>query len=232
MKRKTKIIFSTLTVIITLLCVAVGCIAYAEGDSQSEVISDNNFVAEAPEEDVIITTPKTDQSENSDTDSEADKAGSGNIFNSAFEYVKGYASELFCALTLICSMVLTYACKTGIFPAIKSGVGIMSGAVKKIGEKMESAEKDGKEAGIEFGSKLKLVGEQLERLTDTVESLEKNLMPDELLLKREAEVKELLAAQVNLLSEIVFTVAMPQKTKERVGEKLSKLNEAVKSYGE
>lgn len=228
MKGKFKIISLVLLSLLLLIGSAFGCFAYAESADGTEG---------AGEEGMNITTDITTEGElpeeKQELAAEDEKnEANDNVFSQAFGYIGAYASELFCALTLICSMILTYACKKGIFPAIKSGVGLMSGAVKKIGESVDNAEEKAMLATDGLNERLKTAELQLSKLTDCISRLENHLTPDEAQAKKDDTVKEVLSSQINLLSELLIGISMPQKTKDRVSAKLARVVEAIEDYGE
>ena len=150
-----------------------------------------------------------------------------NPFESAFDTVKTMSAEIFCALTFIGSMILAWAYKKGLLPLLQGGLGAISTAVTKIKEKSEATEGATRELSATVAARLEKTEQALAKVTEGLQGLSDALDR----LASDADDKErlktVLTAQIDMLYDIFMTSALPQYQKDAVGERISKMKEAL-----
>jgi hypothetical protein len=211
MKKLFKLSMVALCFILICSCFCFGCFAADEAQENG-----NSNISEKSDE--SITDINLQQSNQ-------------NIFVIAFEYIKGYANELFCALSLLCSVILTYTCKKGLFPVVKNGVLALGGAVNKISENTEMSEKYSKLANDTVNERMASAEQKLENLTNAIISLEDSITPKEEDLERNKKILQVLLEELELTCEVFSSLAIPQVIKEKIVQRVYEMRDTVNNYG-
>lgn len=155
-----------------------------------------------------------------------------NLFSRLFDEISSYATEIFCALTLVGSLILAYAYKKGLLPLVEKALLSISNAVTKIKEKTESGEIAARNLGTELNEKLNDTKDVILTLHERIKE-----MNDALLVVKEKETSKeksnknlalIVSAQVDMLYEIFMSSALPQYQKDAVGERVLKMKEALR----
>lgn len=205
MKKTNNIFFKILTCLLafTILFSFSAVVAAAE-ESEAEN-TNTNF------------TPENVENEEKETEE--------NLFALLFSFVEDKAAEIFSVLTLICSLILAYAYKRGLFPLIKSTLGALSGSVNAIKENTESELEKNEALGSELKEKLcdfeKLITAAGDKLALLEEKLEKNEN------KQDKELKTIVSAQIDMLYDVFMSSSLPQYQKEAIGQRVVKMKEAL-----
>lgn len=166
----------------------------------------------------------------SDADVEANEAGdteAANPFAVMFEAVKDYATEIFCSLSLVCSLVLAYCYKRGLIPLLSGGLNSLSGVIKSVKESTERGEGETRELARIITARLSEAESALDIITASIGDLSARLdtLSED---KREKEqMKVILGAQVDMLYSIFMTSALPQYQKDEVGERIAEMRGAL-----
>ena len=144
-----------------------------------------------------------------------------------FEAVKYYATEIFCSLSLACSLILAYCYKRGLIPLLSSGLNSLSGVVKSVKESTERGEGETRELSKIVTARLTEAENALDIITASVTDLGARL--DELKEDKDekAEMKIILGAQVDMLYSIFMTSALPQYQKDEVGARIASMRQAL-----
>ena len=157
----------------------------------------------------------------------ANDGGTSNPFEAFFNTVKEYATEIFCALTFVGSLILAYAYKCGLIPIIKGGIGALSATVSHIKETAERSEEKtgeiGKTVADRLGSAETALGdisEMLSLIAAKLDSLEAD--GDE-----RRKMRIVMNAEVDMLYSIFMTSALPQYQKDEVGARIAKMREVI-----
>ena len=150
-----------------------------------------------------------------------------NPFEVMFEAVKDYATEIFCSLSLACSLILAYCYKRGLIPLLSSGLNSLSGVVKSVKESTERGEGETRELSKIVTERLTEAENALDIITASVTDLGARL--DELKEDKDekAEMKIILGAQVDMLYSIFMTSALPQYQKDEVGARIASMRQAL-----
>lgn len=208
----------------------------AENGSTAAEVTDGESIATTPTygentDGAVDTTDgkNTDGAADSNDKSEdgADKTDGGNPFAAMFEAVKEYATEIFCSLSLACSLVLAYCYKRGLIPLLTGGLNSLSGVVKSVKESTERGEGETRELAKIVSARLTEAENALDIITASVTDLAARL--DELKDDKDekAELKIILGAQVDMLYSIFMTSALPQYQKDEVGARIAEMRHAL-----
>ena len=201
-----------------------------DGTDTGTAVTDDT--GEAPQEPF---DQKTDMPQNDGEDNvSSNEAEDVNFFTRLFDEIKAYATEIFCAMTFIGSVILAYAYKKGLLPLIKGALSSITHAVGSIKERTEANE----ESSSNFN---KLINERLSDAEDTVRELgakieELSVLMNEInqseLMKNEdtKKLQVIVETQIDMLYEIFMTSALPQYEKDSVGERVAKMKEALSLY--
>ena len=200
--------------------------------AQNENESDANVDDSAQNDDSAANgeetnADKTTHEAGADNAREAENSESVNPFEAIFLTVKEYATEIFCALSFVGSVLLAYAYKKGLLPIIKTGIGAISATVSSIKESAEIAES--KADDLSHGLSERLAGAEtclgeIEGAMDTLATRLDALQSDS---DDRRKIKIILAAQIDMLYSIFMTSSLPQYQKDEVGVKIAEMREAL-----
>lgn len=214
MKRTLKAFVAA--IIFTLIILSSLIVSYA--DHSEAVINDSDTVLSDGQE---------------QTDEIVDEVGE-NVFTTIFNQLKSYATEIFCGMTFIGSLILAYAYKKGLIPLIEKTLVSISGAVAKIKERTESGAIATEELGASLSEKLEKSEMIVNSMIDKIGEMNKELAEIKTSeLERTDSCKELsiiVETQIDMLYDIFMTSALPQYQKDAVGEKVAKMKETLKDY--
>ena len=155
------------------------------------------------------------------------EAAEGNFFEDAFTALEGFSSEILCALSFIGSLIIAFAYRKGLLPAVKNGIGTIGNAIGSIKESSETYAKQGEEL-------LSLMSERLDRAEKTLAEFERAVA--EIAEKSEdgahaqkdrADMKALMSAQIDMLYDIFMTSSLPQYQKDAVSERVREMKEVT-----
>ncbi len=154
-----------------------------------------------------------------------------NIFAELFSYVKSYATEIICTITLIGSIVLSYTFKKGLLPLVKNALSAIGTSVGKLKESTDEGEKNAERLTALIDERLaaleRLVGGSSERLEEVCREFDGIKESEE---KKEGDAKRLsliVSEQIEMLYDIFMTSALPQYQKDNVGTRVAKMREAL-----
>lgn len=177
----------------------------------------------------------TDTSANAEADT-YDPDNTVSFFEKAFREIKKYATEIFCALTFIGSMILTYAYKKGLLPLIESALLSIGNSVSKIKEKTDANEESTINLGKNMTERLERSEEIISTLTERIEEMTSTIeevKDGELLKNRENQnLTVIISAQIDMLYDIFMSSALPQYQKDAVGERVALMKEALRGNEE
>ncbi len=199
---------------------------FADGNSESTGTADSG----GKESTDTQAAPSSAGNDNGGANTEDAEGGvTDTAFTLLFEGISERTGEIFCALTLIGTAILSFAYKRGLLPLVKGSLHAIGEAV---GSLKESAKNDSA-----------VLGEQSEKITDGLTRAEAMLVDlsarlcelEEALsgvgeLRRSQNATEIiLACQVDALSEVFMSSSLPEYRKAALGEKLTKMREALKN---
>ncbi len=169
----------------------------------------------------VYDEPYGEDSVTAETDTRA------NVFEDVFTALEGVSSEILCALSFAGSLIIAFAYRKGLLPAVKSGISAIGSAVGSMKESSESYTKQGEEL-------LSLMSKRLEEVEATLASFEKAVSDiaerseDGALAARDrAEMKALMSAQIDMLYDIFMTSSLPQYQKDAVSDRVREMKEVM-----
>lgn len=170
-----------------------------------------------------------------ETDVIADEI-SENIFTRLYDEVKGYATEILCAMTFAGSLLLAYAYKKGLIPIIEKTLLSIGNSVSKIKEQTEAGELAQENFSLQLTEKLDNAQGLVKDLVNHVNEMNSALNDVKRAeLEREENTQNLsviVSAQIDMLYDIFMTSALPQYQKDAVGERVAKMKEALRGDAE
>ena len=159
--------------------------------------------------------------------SDGEAAVGKNVFESAFSLVTENADELFSALAFIGTMIIAFFYKRGLTPTLSRGI-------EKISATVGEARRASDESSELFSKLSEKISDRLAYLESSLEGFSLEIMKLEDILGTQAEfrsdresIKMILASQIDMLSDIFMTSALPQYQKDAVGERVKAMREAL-----
>ena len=152
---------------------------------------------------------------------------STNPFEVVWSTVKAYATEIFCALSFVGSLILAYAYKSGLLPIIKGGIGAISNTVSHIKDATQRAETKSDELSIVLCNRLSEAESCLDGIGKSLDGLEKRLDALSSDATERQRLRIILSAQIDMLYGIFMTSALPQYQKDEIGAKIAEMREAL-----
>ena len=157
-----------------------------------------------------------------------------NFFTRVYEEVSEYTSEILSALALAGSITVAFAYKKGLLPLVERTLSAIGGAVTKIKESTKESEIASTALGETVDARLGEATEMIEKISDKLNAIEAALNKA---TEREVgsaserrQLKTVIEAQIDMLYDVFMSSALPQYQKDAVGEKISKMKEAISEY--
>lgn len=161
------------------------------------------------------------------TETPAKDSGSENPFEAFFNTVKSYATEIFCALTFVGSIILAYAYKCGLIPIIKGGIGALCATVSHIKDAAERSEEKTGEIGKTVADRLGSAEATLDGISELLSEMAEKLDKLEADGNEKRKMRAVMSAEVDMLYSIFMTSALPQYQKDEVGARIAKMREVI-----
>ena len=193
-----------------------------ESDFATDGINENGL-----DESSAAGTSNTPVTEGTTESNGEKKDGTGNPFEALFNTVKAYATEIFCAMTFVGSLILAYAYKCGLIPIIKGGIGALSATVSGIRESAERGEKKTDELGRAVSERLKNAESTLDGISENLSLMATKLDKLEADGDEKRKLRIVMNAEVDMLYSIFMTSALPQYQKDEIGERIAKMREVL-----
>ncbi|MBR2342726.1 MAG: hypothetical protein IKA64_00560 [Clostridia bacterium] len=144
-------------------------------------------------------------------------------FSVIFEAVSEYATEIFCALSFIGSLILSFAYKKGLLPLLRGALTSLGGTVGKLSENVESESEKNKELCLALSSGLERAESVIERTDEGMKKIAERLDA----LSEDAGERErfntVMREQVELLYDVFMSSSLPQYKKDEIGERVAKM---------
>ncbi len=228
----------------TILICALALTASASGNEVAEQSSEQIAVAtaqvqapigtgSAPSKEGAPTVESTPTDEGAPTPDSAptdEGAPSGedyNIFELIFDKICDYSGEIFCALTLIGTAVLSFAYKKGLLPLVRNSLTAIAGALGQLKENTELGTGALSEQSEKMKESLGRAESVLKSFEEKLTALEASLSGIDRLEKTQASTEIILRCQIDALSEVFMSSSLPEYRKAALGEKLNKMREAL-----
>lgn len=173
------------------------------------------------------STPAAGENASPEADGGENNATEGNIFDELFALVSGYSGEIFSLLSLAASLILAYLYKCGLMPLVKSTLSGLSGAVSAIRESTEEAQERGGSITAALTERLESAEAIIAKISEGIDNMSADLAEREAEAGERAELKTVLAAQIDMLYEIFMTSNLPEYKKAAVGEKIAEMRRSI-----
>ena len=92
-----------------------------------------------------------------------------NFFTELFFEIKSYATEIFCALTFVGSVILAFAYKKGLLPFVEKALIAITNSVTRINERTEHSEENTERFSNEMREKLEHTEKAISTLEEKIE---------------------------------------------------------------
>ena len=160
-------------------------------------------------------------------ETEADALEEANAFSEIYALIIDNIDKVFSALAFICSLLLAFAYRRGLIPIVNKGLC----AIKKNSDSFESTMTDslGKtEASLNFlAEKFAVCLNTIEQVSEYVESLSERLDIIEAKKDSAKTLKTVMLSQIDMLYEIFMNSALPQYSKDALGEKVAEMKKSI-----
>ena len=232
--KNTRIIISLIVILSLLAIFSIG--AYASNENMTSEVTDST--AEVHSELVdkngnggeidTPTSPTIEESTDLDSESTVDgDVNESNPFAVFFEGVKTYATEIISALTLIASLILAYAYKSGLTPMITNALSNLGKLLAGMRDSVSENEKASKEITEALEARLAMAEETVDRLTAGIEAVSTSIRAEEDSTAEKKKLGEILTAQIDMMYELFISSALPEYQKEAVAERIKQMKEAI-----
>lgn len=154
-------------------------------------------------------------------------AAEENIFDSIYREIEENADKILSALSFSASLIIAFAYKRGLMPAVKNTANSIANSVNKLKEENDKGITALDSTAKEISDKLQNTEDRLSELILSLEKIENELKETEEEKKNSADVKSIMSAQVDMLYEIFMTSSLPQYRKDDVGARISEMKRAL-----
>ena len=213
MKLRNKLIALLIILSALMISVCIGVSADADEESQStvsEAVTDTDLPTEESSGDMINETVP-------------------NFFDELFDSFMEHSEKILGALTLIGSLILAFAYKRGFLPLVKSSLSALIDTVSKIKDKTQENDLIYKEFSSTLTERLNIAETSLEKLTEHIDGLTASLGSAEEVMTENEKLKIIMNTQVDMLYDVFMCSSLPEFQKERIGERIKKMKEALGS---
>lgn len=160
-----------------------------------------------------------------------ENSGTGETVSSEIMgFFSSHIGEVFCALTMLSSLVVAFLYKKGLLPAVASALGRINGttasAVEKLGIFAESTDESIANMSLEVRQALKTVNEFIARAEKTAKANEDMAKELDALSSESEKMKKITAAQCDMIYTAFMSSGLPQYQKDNIGETYRKIKAA------
>ena len=152
-----------------------------------------------------------------------------NDFEEIYNVAMNHISEILSLAAFVGSLICAIIYKSGLMPLMENGLSSLKNAAVKIKEATDKAECESKESLLTISRKIDdiedTVGDMCEVFLAVTDALEGYKDQRE----HQKRVSTVLEGELDMLYDIFMTSALPEYEKARVGEKMTKLKEALNS---
>ncbi|MBQ7387364.1 MAG: hypothetical protein IJW03_04265 [Clostridia bacterium] len=228
MKGKTnfkRLIACLLLSLVLMLSFSVAVSAEESGNGEnSSVIAENDAVlSENVENTPEIVTESDENVGNGENEL-------SNIFADIYNEISKYAAEIISALTLIGTLILSFAYKKGLLPLVSRGVAAIQQSVAKIKDDTENGVKNTQTGLDSVSERLGEVENSLALFKGTLDTLEEKLQCEAEYVKERKRMGTVMLSQIDMLYDIFMASALPQYQKDAVGRRVQMMKEELELY--
>lgn len=148
-------------------------------------------------------------------------------FDALYEAFIDNADKIFSVLSFLGSVVVVVAYKKGLIPVLNSGLRSIRKSSDELKKKSEENILSAQKTLNMLTSRLAGYENSADTLYKSVEELRERLESREESYKREADLKEILLAEIDMLYEIFINSSLPQYSKDTVSERIVKMKKSL-----
>ena len=154
---------------------------------------------------------------------ESEEAICDGFFGELYNEVAENADKILAALTFIGSLIIAFAYKRGLIPLLNGALSNMNSMITKLKEETENSVIENESVGEIIKERLAASEEVIATLTSSIEALEEKLKSVSETKRDSEKAKIIMNAQIDMLYEIFMSSALPQYSKDRVGERVAEM---------
>lgn len=156
---------------------------------------------------------------------DAQENGFEEIYNLALDHI----SEILSLAAFIGSIICAIIYKSGLMPLMENGLTSLKNAMVKIKEATNKAESESKECTSVMTRRIEALENSVTDMCQSFLSLSDALNGYKNQISYQKRMDTILEGELDMLYDIFMTSALPEYEKARVGERMSKLKEVLKS---
>ena len=178
-----------------------------------------------------VSDKNTENLENElgDNVDDADIEDTKNSFEKIYDAAMAHVSEILSLAAFIGSLICAVIYKSGLMPLMEKGRGGIKNAAQKIKEATDRAECDNKASLGYINDKMNELEIAISEMQETVKAATQAMDSAVDMKAHQARIDGLLAGELDMLYDIFMSSALPEYEKARVGERVAKLKEGLKS---
>ena len=185
------------------------------------------FAAEEAEPTVAVTESVAE------SDAAAPESGDvaeENAFAAVYGVIEENADKILAALSFAVTIILAWAYKCGLLPALRKAMGGISDAAKSVSREAEKSIAEGERRLEDFKSGMGDLVSLLEAVEVRLGELEGKLSEIETHTADSEAVKRVLGCEVDMLSELFLSSSIPDYQKETVGMRVAAMRKELGGY--
>lgn len=155
------------------------------------------------------------------------EGGTENPFAALFETFGNHASEVFAAVSAFLSLTVFWLFRRGLLPLLRGGLNALSGVAEKMHKESETSSENLGKTADSVNRSLLMNAESITAMQKMLEGFSEKLNALSVSREEREAMRCILLSQVDMLSEIFLSSALPEYRKELVGEKLTAMRRAL-----
>ena len=155
------------------------------------------------------------------------EGGTENPFAALFETFGNHASEVFAAVSAFLSLTVFWLFRRGLLPLLRGGLNALSGVAEKMHKESETSSENLGKTADSVNHSLLMSAASIAAMQKMLEGFSEKLNALSVSREEREAMRCILLSQVDMLSEIFLSSALPEYRKELVGEKLTAMRRAL-----
>ena len=234
MKKKRTIVISSILAAALLAFLPISAFAEAGGakseSAETEVlVAEESAAGEGAEEPVKDPDGDLAAVFEDETGEAAERIAGDNLFSRLLDRLSASAGEIFAAVACGASLLLVLTYKKGFLPLVGGVLEKLLGTVRTLGDESKKQNENVSLFETRVGEKLAAAEEGLARLSRMLADLQTRLPDVEERNGERAVFSAVLAAQVDLLSDVFLSSSLPQYEKDAVAARVAAMKEAIRT---
>lgn len=162
-------------------------------------------------------------------DFEKEGTGARSDFEEIYNTVMEHISEILSLAAFIGSLICAIIYKSGLMPLMENGLKGLKNAAIKIKEATDKAELDSKESMSGITSRMESMEDTVADMSEAFLALAGAMDGYKSQMEHQRRIDTVLEGELDMLYDIFMTSSLPEYEKARVGERMTKLKEALNS---